>query len=527
MADAQGLTLNIGQQPDVSTTFTGPSSSTTKKKKTADVLAAEQQLGGALEQSNLAAENQRQMAADFAAREEELRQKDADAAFAQAAEIADAQEKQKQIWEEQQARRAELLKQEQAQQEEVDKAAAPSGYWQNMSTPRRILAVISMGMGGAVGSDTPMKIFQMYADEDKAVKMAKYEKEAKKLIRMGANREAVLQGYKEREAQIEREHATNLKLLSKQAEIAAKTIPGASERATMFKIEAEKELSDRLVKNAETRVSQQNAYAPSTTSESGKTSTTVNSQPNKDGSQKSTEAQDKAAAQSKLLGDSLDVLEQNVDIIPDVVDKMSANVTQLEGNSEAAKSGVIVPGVVAKLRKWGALPQSAFDGINEEYGVRGENVAGANEAANEAVMRWLSGGAITGNFSKDEEGRARRGFTHIPGESAERAKQVNKNLRVLENTLASLGGAATAKISKGDVLAIASGGTPSALASPQVTQATKQPAQPKAPERVAYKPQELAPGISKALKIKPGEPGYEDAQEFLNTYAPGAARLKR
>jgi hypothetical protein len=407
------------------------------------------------------------------------------------------------------AQRQQLLVNERSQQDAVDKASKPTGYWQDMTAPRRIIAAIALGAAAAVGAKEPFEVYQTYANEDRQIKMDRLKAETDKLLRMGKNREEVMAGYERQAAAIDRQEITNGKLLLKSAEIAARKLPGAALPAEKFKADLQADIAQKKIANEEKTLKKVESHSAQTTK------STTEGKPEAGGNAKPTESENNLTSRAGMIKDALDVLEPNVDIVPGVYSAMSSNVTQMEGNSETAKSGILGPWAVSKAREKGYLPASPLSGIGEKFGPKGEEVAAAGERANEAVMRHLSGGAITGNLTKGEEARARNGFSHVAGESIDHAKAVNANLRKLANTLDVLGGKATDALIARSMADIASGKEPSVLGQSTVgttNQSVNKPAQPQAAAPAKLK--SLTPSETEALQWAKENPGPE-AKEIV------------
>jgi hypothetical protein len=400
-------------------------------------------------------------------------------------------------------RRQQMISEERYQQDAVDKYSKPSGYWQDMGAPRRIIAALALGAAAAVGAKEPFEVYQTYANEDRQRKMDRLKAESEKLLRMGKSREEVMAGYERQAAAIDRQEITNGKLLLKSAEIAARKLPGAALTAEKFKADLQADIAQKKIANEEKTLQRKEWHS------GGTTTSTTEGKPEPGANAKPTDSENKYAAQADMIDNGIKQMKGNEDILPDIINRVSENVSELESTAEWAKANPLKAKIANAARRADMSPRSGYTGLEEKYGERGVAAATGNEQSNEGILRFLSGGAITGNYNRDEEARGRRGFSVVPGMSPEGVKRVIKNQERLRDVMRTLGGKASESLMYKAALEIADGKPVTALS--EVSGVQKQPAQPQAaaPVKAARDPQ-MDKDVMAVLR-KPNDPRAEAA----------------
>lgn len=214
-----------GVVPNFSVTTTqDPSSSTTQIKRDAGIVKAEQSIDEAKQARLDAVVAQAEV-------DKEAEQRAALTATAQAAALKAENDRLATAEEERKKRMAEIDAAEAQQQAIVDKAARPTGYFQDQSTVGRIVMALALGGAAAVGSEAPFKIYQNYQAEDRQRKMDILKAETAKLANITGSRERANEYFEREAARISREEIANGKIVAAQLQATAKKFPQSAAKA--------------------------------------------------------------------------------------------------------------------------------------------------------------------------------------------------------------------------------------------------------------------------------------------------------
>ena len=156
------------------------------------------------------------------------------------ARIAEEADKQREVARQlRDAERAKALAEWHAAQEASDKNAKMTTLWSDMSTPRRLLTSIGIGLGAAAASYNhgPNQAYEIYRDAENAHRHAEeieLQNSVRKAQAKGATVEQVLKMFKDKMEEIDHQEISKNSLIIKQAEALKKTNPTAAANADII-----------------------------------------------------------------------------------------------------------------------------------------------------------------------------------------------------------------------------------------------------------------------------------------------------
>jgi hypothetical protein len=382
-----------------------------------------------------------------------------------------------------------------ARRAEMEKSAKITDYWQDRSTPARILSAIVLGMAeGANRGNGPSSAMQVYQDavaRDRQAKLDKY----------GASKEA-FEGAQQRVGaaaamgkdtlhQLDDEYISRANVLSKELEAAKKKVPQAAAGIdqTVAAIQADA---------AQKKMEQGNRYADEVhgqqVNRQASTSTrTVTGQ--KAGSAHPTEGQAKMALLAKQMQGELETIHANPGLMSATLDKIQANQLKAEAADKSAGSGIIGAASVGLGRAVGAIPRSKYEDLTAQE----QKVANAWDNAVEKYARVLTGAGMPA-----EEAR-RMALQDAPhaGDSVDVVKQKLTRMDGAAQQMMNLSGAAGAQVSGVAPQAAPTPNVPAPKSAPAPARGKPSPDDLRALEWVrAHRDDPRASEILKRLKAK-------------------------
>jgi len=373
--------------PDVtSTTTKDPTSSETHVPKTPAIAAASGKLAGSEEQALAAQDRKTSQAIQEETFRAEQKDREAQQAKAQLAELQAANKASDE-------RLAEATQRVRARQEEY-RNFKPTSYVEDMGTLRRVLSAIGMGLGhySSAMTGAPNTAYQIYASQENAHRekqKAIAEKKAQEIEMATGDVNAANDFRRRTLATINDRYLATNAYLQRQIDGKIARIPKAAADG-----EATKAALARDYGKAE--LEQANLLAGHKTTQEKEVSQTVvqgktalaTEQPGG----KVTEAESKKAQYAAGMQDSIRVIkEAKEQLTEDDLRQLNANIQSMRAQVESATKGIARPFWNSKLQAAGILPEQFTEGIDDEKGP----LVNAWLNATGLLIRDQSGAAIT------------------------------------------------------------------------------------------------------------------------------------